>query len=313
MNIQHRDLFLVLAGLAGFGLLVLLALVSLARVSGGYVGLIQIEGVLLEDRTVIKQLHRLRDHPRVKAVVIRLNTPGGTLAAAQSIAEEMSKLRRAGKPVVAAMAEVCASAGFFISCAADRSYAAPGSITGSIGAILRYPEAGALFRKIGVRVEVVKSSPYKDMGDFSRPLTPDERRLLQSVLDDMHAQFLEMVLDTRGDKIASSLAKRRNLPLTDLAPEAVKAELQTLADGRIFSGRQAQALGLVDHLGNLDDAVDLAARLGGLRGKPRVWREKPPTLWQRWLQGLSAPELTLASGWWPEILQAWLRRWQLTP
>ncbi|MEW6515879.1 MAG: signal peptide peptidase SppA [candidate division FCPU426 bacterium] len=309
MTSRHRDLLLLAGGLAGFGILMLLALLSLARMSGGYVGLVQIEGVLLEDRTAVKQLHRLRDHPRVKAVVIHLNTPGGTLASAQSIAEEISKLRRSGIPVVASMAEICASAGYFISCAADRSLAAPGSITGSIGAILRYPEAGELMRKIGVRMEVVKSGDYKDMGDFSRPLTASEKRLLQDMLDDLHAQFVDMVLNARGDKLAAALAKKRGVQLTDLAPEEVKAELLGLADGRVFSGRQAQALGLVDQLGNLDDAVETAARLAGLRGKPRVWREKPPSLWQQWLQASPWSGGSRSTDWRLDAIKAWLRQW----
>lgn len=313
MTTRYRDILLVTAGLAGFGLVVMLALISLSRISTGYVGLIQYEGILLEDRTVVKQLHRLQDHPQVKSIVIQFNTPGGTLASAQSIAEEIVKIRRAGKPVVVSMGEYCASAGFYISCAADRIYALPGSLTGSIGAILRYPEAGELMKKIGVRMEVVKSTPYKDLGDFSRPLSPQERNVLQNVLNDMHAQFLEMILDARGDKLAGALAKRQNLQVTDLTPEAVKAELQNLADGRIFSGRQALALGLVDQMGNLDDAVDQAARLGGIRGKPRVWREKPPALWRQWLEAAGNSGFSPAGGGRADSIQSWLRRWLLNP
>jgi protease IV len=285
MNKHGKEMMFIGIGVACFIMLVIFAMINLARINkGGHVGLIQVQGMILEDRTLVKQLHKMNDHPLVKAIVIHINSPGGTLASSQSISKEIQKIRRQGKPVVVSMAEVCASGGYYIACAADRVVANPASITGSIGVILRYPEAGQLMEKLGVRMEVIKSGKYKDIGDFSRQLSKRERKLLQSMIDDLHQQFVEMVLDARGDRIAQALAAERNINLTDLAPEDVKAHLENLADGRVFSGRQAMSKGLIDQLGNLDDAVHTAHFLAKLKGKPKVLKEKGPTFLHHLMQ-----------------------------
>lgn len=286
MTARLKEPLLIGAAILGFFLLVGLALFGLTRMGGsGYVGLVTVDGMILEDRSTIIQLHKMNDNPLVKAIVIHINSPGGTLASAQSILEEMQKIRRQGKPVVVSMAEVCASGGFYLACGADRVFANPGSITGSIGVILRYPQAAELFTKLGLGMEIVKSGTFKDMGDFSRKMTKKERRLMQIMIDDLHNQFVETILDTRGDKLARALAQTQGINITDLKPEAVQRHLRGLSDGRVFSGRQAQKLGLIDQLGNLDDAVEMAARLAQLRGKPKVLREKGPTFLQQLLRG----------------------------
>ncbi len=297
MTKRSREPLLIGAGILIFFVLAGLALFSLTRlVRSGYVGLVTMDGMILEDRATIIQLHKMQDNPLVKAIVIHINSPGGTLASAQSIFEEIQKIRQQGKPVVVSMAEVCASGGFYVACGADRVFANAGSITGSIGIILRYPEAGELMKKLGLGMEIVKSGAFKDLGDFSRKMTKKERRLMQAMINDLHDQFVETVLDTRGDKLARALAQKRGVNITDLKPESVKRHLRGLADGRVFSGRQAHKLGLIDHLGNLDDAVEMAARLGQLRGKPKVLKEKGPTFLQQLLRGAARRPNELLGG-----------------
>jgi protease-4 len=207
------------------------------------------------------------------------------VAASQEIYEELLKVRRVhGKPVVASMGSLAASGGYYVASAADRIVANPGTITGSIGVIMQIPNVGELLQKIGIRAVVIKSGAYKDLASATRDLTPEERRILQSVLDDVHDQFIQAVAEGR---------------------KLDRGRVEQLADGRIFSGRQAQELGLVDELGGLHDALARAGALAGIPGPPTVTRiEKPRfsllrflTGWQwaePWgLPGLN-PSLTLA-------------------
>jgi protease-4 len=174
------------------------------------------------------------------------------------------------------MGSVAASGGYYLSAAADRIVANPGTLTGSIGVIMQLAEIQELLKKVGVRYEIVKAGHYKDVGNFSRPMTPEERAILQQLLDDIYGQFVDAVAAGRH-----------------LARPAVVA----LADGRVYSGRRAQELGLVDQLGGLDDAVRLAGELAGIPGKPRVIRPRRPSRlgdWLQWLLGASL--LPLPSG-----------------
>jgi protease-4 len=220
-----------------------------ALAMGGKVGLVEVEGQILDARGIIDQLERQMEDASVKAVVLRVNSPGGAVAPTQEIYDEIFRLRESGKPVVASLGAVAASGGYYVACAADTVLASPGTLTGSIGVIMTFPNAQELLRKVGLSFQVVKSGPNKDVGSMYREMTPEEKRLLQDVIDDVYDQFVEAVMRGRG-----------------LSREEVAA----LADGTIFSGRQARELGLVDRLGGLSDAVDLAGKLGGIRGKPVV-------------------------------------------
>ncbi len=245
-----------------FGTAVFLFLVGLAAVllgsglpfGGDRVAVISIEGVITDAREVIEQLSRYRDLSSVKAVVLRINSPGGAVAPSQEIYQEVLKFRReTRKPVVASLGSVAASGGYYIAAAADRIVANPGSITGSIGVILQFPNLGGFLQKVGIKTTVIKAGENKDLGSITRDLTQAERRILQEVLDDVHGQFIEAV------------AAGRRLE---------RALVDPLADGRIFSGRQALALGLVDELGDLSDAIDRAGKLVGIPGRPRVIQER---------------------------------------
>jgi len=207
----------------------------------------------------------------VRAFVIEIESPGGTVGASQSIYEALRDLRDGGdRPVVAWMGDVAASGAYFAAMGTDSVLALPGTVTGSIGVVMEFPVAEELFRKVGVRWEVVKSGEHKDAGSPARGLTEADREIFSAMVEDMHGQFVDAV------------AGNRPLP---------RAEIEALADGRVFSGRQAAGLGLVDGLGTLDDAVAVAGRMAGLGDHPRTQRpaERRPRLWEV-LLGLTGVE-----------------------
>jgi len=224
------------------------------QLGGSKVALITVEGVILDSKEVIEQLEKYRRNPSVKAIVLRINSPGGGVAPSQEIYEEILKSRQVNKtPIVASVGSLAASGGYYIASAADLIVANPGSITGSIGVLLQVPNISGLLQKIGVKSVVVKSGQHKDLASPTREMTDSERQLLQGMLDDVHNQFIDVV------------AKGRQID---------RKKVEAIADGRIFSGREAQSLGLVDQLGNLQDAIERAGTLAGIRGKPTVIQER---------------------------------------
>ena len=216
---------------------------------GQKVAIVEIEGTIIDTSDVVRELREDLDNSAVRAVVVRINSPGGVVGPTQEVYGELRRLRKAGKPVVASLGAVAASGGYYIAAAANRIYANPGTLTGSIGVIMQLANVEGLFKKIGVDYVVVKAGAHKDIGNPSRPMTAEERRILQALLDDVHAQFIDAVADGRH-----------------LERRAVVA----FADGRIFSGAQAKSLHMVDALGGLEDAVEGAAELAGLPPHPRV-------------------------------------------
>ncbi|MBI4636260.1 MAG: signal peptide peptidase SppA [Candidatus Rokubacteria bacterium] len=254
-----RRAFVLTATLAIYVVSVAVGLAALgAMVSSGGQGLpfgsprvaiVEIEGLIVDAQDAIQDLRSHRDNPRVRAVVVRINSPGGVVGPTQELHEAIRRLREAGKPVVASLGAVAASGGYYVAVAADQIYANPGTLTGSIGVIMQMANLENLFKKVGVDYVVVKAGRFKDIGNVSRPMTPEERRVLQTLLDDVHTQFIEAV------------ANGRKLDRTRVVE---------FADGRIFSGAQAKALRMVDALGGLEDAVNRAATLAGLRVPPSV-------------------------------------------
>lgn len=212
------------------------------------IAVIELKGVILDPQPVVEKLIKYRKNENIKAIVLRIDSPGGGVSPAQEIYAEIKKVRKE-KKVLASMGNVAASGGYYVACAADRILANPGSITGSIGVIVESVNVEELFRKIGLETMVVKSGKHKDLGSPTRKMTEEERRLLQDVLDNVHEQFIQAV------------AEGRNLPVEKIRP---------LADGRIFSGHQALSLGLVDALGNLEDAIAMATQMAGIKGEPEV-------------------------------------------
>jgi protease-4 len=217
------------------------------------VGLVEIVGDIESSENIVDQLEHMRRDPSVHAVVLRLDSPGGGVAASQEIYDAVQRLRKDDKPVVASMGGVAASGAYYIACGADSIVANPGTLTGSIGVIMSFPNTEELFRKVGVRFEVVKTGKFKDIGSLSRPMTPEERQLLQGVLSNVYEQFV------------SAISEGRDLERNEILP---------YADGRVFSGSQALDYGFVDRLGDLDDAIRLAGGLAGIAGRPVVVRKE---------------------------------------
>lgn len=198
---------------------------------------------------------------KAKSVVLRINSPGGTVAACQELYSAVSRLKEKGIPVVASLGDVAASGGVYVAMAANRIIANPGTVTGSIGVIIRSSNLSALYQKIGVSAKIVKSGPHKDMLSTHRSFSAEEEKLLQGVIDDTHQQFIEAV----------HLARDKDIE-----------EVKQLADGRIMTGKQALESGLVDALGGMNAALDAATELGRVAGKPRVLVIQPrKRLWQR--------------------------------
>lgn len=221
--------------------------------------IVKIEGVITDSGPVIEKLNKLKDDADVKAIVLRIDSPGGSVAPSQEIYEELIKLREK-KTVVASFGSVAASGGYYIASAAHEIFANPGSITGSIGVIIEFANIEDLIGKIGLKSVVIKSGKYKDILSPTRELESAERGLIQGVIDSIHSQFIDAVALGRGidrEKIAA------------------------IADGRIFSGEQAKEQGLVDELGNLQDAIKRASESAGIVGEPKVVypaKEKPSIL-----------------------------------
>ncbi len=261
---------LTVIALIGIGFIALSVLGNFLS-EGGWIGgdkvaVIRIEGIILDSRETIEELRHYRDNPSVKAIVLRIDSPGGAVVPSQEIFAEVRKTRAEGKiKVVTSMGNVAASGGYYIAAATDRIVANPGTLTGSIGVIMELANVKGLLEKFGVQSVVIKSGRHKDMASPFRAMTPEDRALLQTVLDDVHAQFIDAV------------ATGRSLQLE---------QVKTLADGRIFTGKQAQTVNLVDELGDLHDAIQLAARLVGISGEPRVIETHKRFSWRDLLQGL---------------------------
>ncbi len=219
---------------------------------GGNIGIVEVFGIIDEPsgRKWIDQIDKWAERSSIKALVVHINSPGGGVAISQEVYDAILRARQE-KPVVAALASVAASGGYYIACGADRIIANPGTLTGSIGVIVKFHTFQGLMGKVGVETETVKSGEMKNFGDYSRPMTDKEESMLRSVVMDSYEQFVEVVAGGRGRG---------------------KEEVYPLADGSVFTGLQAYNLGLADTLGGLKEAIDLAADLADLGDDPRVVR-----------------------------------------
>jgi protease IV len=216
---------------------------------GARVAIVELDGIIIDGNQAVRDLREHSENASVKAVVLRINSPGGVVAPTQEIFSAIQRVRKAGKPVVASLGAVAASGGYYVATACDRIYANPGTLTGSIGVIMQMANLEGLFKKVGVEYVIIKSGAFKDVGNFSRQMTPEERKILQTLLDDVYGQFVNAVAEGRG-----------------LERKVVVA----FADGRIYSGQQAHALKMVDELGGYEDAIEAAAKLANISGRPKL-------------------------------------------
>jgi len=249
--------------IAGFGFVFFVAIILLAALllsrDGGFIGLggdriavVYLEGVIFDSKTVNEQLKMYGDDSRVRAILLRMDTPGGGVAASQEIADQVKWLRtEKGKKVVISMGSVGASGGYYIACAADKIYANRGTITGSIGVIAEWVNYGNLLKWAQLQPEVIKSGELKDVGSPTRETTPKERAYLQGLINQMFEQFVSAVADGRKQFLTRDQVKQ-------------------LADGRVYTGEEALKEKLIDDLGNYDAALKGTAELVGIKGEPQV-------------------------------------------
>lgn len=249
----------LIGALAGAFFLLSLFIASTLGLNGkiaksGKIAIINIESIITQSSNTVRQIKKYADDKSIKAIVLRIDSPGGGVAPSQEIYSEILKARKnSGKIVVTSMGNIAASGGYYIACASDKIVANPGTLTGSIGVIMTFSNVEELMKKIGLKTEVIKSGEFKDIGSPMREFTEKERKLLQGVIDDVYDQFVNAVADGR------------NLDVQ---------KVKELSDGRIFTGRQALEIGLVDKLGSLEEAIKLAAELVGIEGKPKIVSEK---------------------------------------
>ena len=242
-----------------FFVLVLVAIVSVSSVLSGLVGVfverrvtgkgeqvgvIEMNGMILDSKKIIGQLKNFRENDRIKAIVLRIDSPGGAVGPSQEIYAEVKRTVKE-KPVIASMGSIAASGGYYVAAPADGIVASPGTITGSIGVVMQLTDFRELFEKIGIQSDVVKSGDYKDLGSPFRSISETEEALLQQFVDSVHRQFV------------SDVAEGRNLD---------EETVGGLADGLIFTGEFALEAGLIDRMGNFNDAVEWAGRKGGIDG-----------------------------------------------
>jgi len=216
------------------------------------IGLIRVEGPILSSKDTIDEIKAFRKDKSIKAIVLRVDSPGGAVAPSQEIYEEIKKTVKE-KPVVVSMGAIAASGGYYIAAPASKIVANPGTLTGSIGVIMEIPNIKGLMDKIGIKREVIKSGRYKDMASIFKDMEPEQRKILQAVLDEVHEQFIKAVAEGRG------------LPLE---------RVRQIADGRIFTGSQAFEIRLIDKLGNIEDAIDVAKELADIKGEPEIVSKK---------------------------------------
>jgi protease-4 len=228
-------------------------------VFGDKIAIVEIKGVITQSSGIIEELQIYLEDEGVKAIILRIDSPGGGVGPSQEIHREILK-SKSKKKVVTSMGSVAASGGYYIACASDLIVANPGTITGSIGVLMQFSNFEELLKKIGIKGMVLKSGEHKDIGSPFREMTPEEKRIMQEVLDNVHQQFIQAVAE--GRKLDYS-------------------KVVQIADGRILTGEQAKNFGLVDKMGNLQDTIDITAKMVGIKGKPNVlYPKKRISIWE---------------------------------
>ena len=290
---KKHPILTVLAILAGVGLLLGLIVVIVLKMFAPSstltfnekIGVIPIYGTISQSLKITSQLVKFRKDKRIKAIILRIDSPGGSIGPTQEIYREIQRTIRT-KKVVASMGSVAASGGYYIAAATNKIVAAPGTITGSIGVIMQFIRIEELLDKIGVDLEILKSGEFKDIGSPDRKMTERDREVLNALIADIQKQFVEDV------------AGGRNLSVE---------EVRQIADGRIFSGARAKELGLVDTLGNFQDAVEIAKDMAGIKGDVTlVYPDKTKLdLWEIFLDTSGKALIRLLQDMKPQVEYRW--------
>lgn len=274
-----------------------------AHMADGAVGLnekrphlteLRLEGAIIESDRYLESIRRISEDKQCKGVLLRIDSPGGAVGASQEIYSAIKALKSKGLPIVVSQGNLAASGGYYVSLAGDRIFSNPGTLTGSIGVILQFPEAEKLMDKLGVKMNTVKSGSLKDVGNFSRPPTPEEIKYLQSVIDNTYGQFVDDILANR---------------------KITRSELLKIADGRIMTGKQAREYGLVDTLGGYREAEAYLAGVAKLEGEPVIVQEPPTKTWfENMMDSQSSSDLgslaRAAQDWLPSVRQGTFFLWK---
>ncbi len=241
--------------------------------SGDKIAVVELKGVILDSEEIVRQLKKFHEDRSVQAILLRIDSPGGGVAASQEIYEEVRRIRETGKIVVVSMSSIAASGGYYVACGANKIVANRGTLTGSIGVISQFMQFDSLMGKIGITMNTIKSGKMKDAGNPFRKMTADDKEYFQTLMDDVHQQFIGVV-ESERDIDHDTLVK--------------------YADGRVFTGEQALELGLIDTLGTFEDAVGLAAELAGISGEPSIIKEakKKTSLFDLLMNDAEVPEFT---------------------
>ena len=261
-TLTKKSLLFVLVLLAFVGVSTIATEWMIQQGTDNRIGIVDITGVIQSSQNIIKQIKSFRNDKHIRGIILRIDSPGGAVGPSQEIYDEVLKTRKSGKTIYASMGTLAASGGYYIASAADQIFANPGTLTGSIGVIMAFSNAQGLLEKIGLKPEIIKAGKYKDIGSPTRSMNQIEKSLLQDVVTDVHQQFIEAIANGRGMSIA---------------------EITKIADGRIFTGRQAYSLKLVDQLGGLQATIGQLTAKAGIIGAPNVIREKPNTGLLNWI------------------------------
>lgn len=217
------------------------------------IAVVDLDFTIIDAAPIVRQFKKYREDKSIKAILLRVNTPGGGVAASQEMYEEVRKTRESGKPVIVSFGSIAASGGYYVACGSSLIVSNPGTLTGSIGVIISFANFKELAERLGIKDVTFKSGNLKDSGNPLRDLNDDDRKYFQEIVDDSYGQFLDVV------------SKERKIDMETLKP---------LANGRVFTGKQAKDLGLVDSLGTFEDAIRMTSRIAGIEGEPVIVREK---------------------------------------
>lgn len=221
--------------------------------SGQKIAVVELVGVITSSEEFVRQVKKYRDDRSIKALLVRIDSPGGGVVPSQEMYEELRKTREKGKPVIVSMGSLAASGGYYVACGASKLVANRGTLTGSIGVISEFLQFREAMDKLGIDVRTIKSGKLKDAGSSTRKMTDDDQKYFQNLIDNVHRQFISVVEEERGLDSSKAVA---------------------LADGRVFTGEQALVEGLVDTIGTYEDAIAIAADLAGITGTPSLVKER---------------------------------------
>jgi protease IV len=237
----------------------------------GKIAVVELDFTIIDPTSIVRQFKQYREDKSIKAIVLHVNSPGGGVSASQEMYEEVKKTRDAGKPVIVSFGSIAASGGYYVACGGSLIVANPGSMTGSIGVIAAFMNFKDLADKLGVKETIIKSGKLKDSGNPFREMNKEDMEYFQEIIDNAYEQFLDVVSTER---------------------KIDKDELRTIANGRVFTGKQAKDLKLVDSLGTFEDAIRIAGVIAKIDGEPSIVREKcKRNFFEFFVQGLSGNQL----------------------